>query len=219
MNEFRHHPQYDLIQKIYHGQLAGQTEVSAKATLEALARLGFEGFLKGDYFAWGCGSWLGSSITGAVEQCEEFCGVAFSEVVEALWSSMDLVSKKNLIESYLLLPVPSYKTADSLDDDFRFSDFQEIWEELNRKWRDKGRPGPIHIDQTLLFQERFQMYLASKHFPEAIRPYLGSRISPQEETTLFRELAMLNPDLRSKIRNAFAQSSMPFWRRLAKRIS
>lgn len=228
MNEIYRHPHYDLIKDIFHKQFTAETETSAKATLETLANLGFEGLLKGKgaYRAWDCDSWLDNSIRKAIQQCENHCGVSFSKIVETLWSKMDPTStedrtrKKNLIESYLLLPIPEYKTPGPFDkDDFKFSDFQEIWEELNREWRGTGDADPIDIDQALPLPERFKMYLTSSHFPETIKPYLGSRISPQEEMVLLTLLEALDKDRQSKIWNAFAQSRMPFWNRLAKRLS
>lgn len=140
MNELNGHPKYDLIQKICNKSVHLTSLEMAIEAMKDLALLGFYGLMcpeKG-YFAWGCGSWLGQSIKEFVKQCEEKSNRCFRDIIFEMWDIRNLEEHVQLIRSYLLLPIPSFKTENMLASEWDKPGFGQVWRELNQEWKQKA---------------------------------------------------------------------------------
>lgn len=135
----------EFVRGIFDGHVAPTGRESALDVMERLARIGFDGGFAGHgaYFRWECGSWLGDRVTEVIRLCEEASGRNFMEVVSEQGVNHGSEAWLRLVDSYLILPIPSYKT-ESLNPlpSTASEQWQAAMAEAHQTWRVKAFTPP-----------------------------------------------------------------------------
>ena len=215
MNRFENHPKYAFIQHISNKSMPVTSSKMAIEAMKDLASLGFDGLmcLDAGYFAWGCGSWLGQAIREFLTQCEELPKRSFRNVVLDMWQCRKHDEHIQLIKSYLLLPVPSYKTKEVLDNGWDKSGFGQVWTELNEEWKQLAFSKGAKELKTAGIDDRFLAYIDSDTFPTSLTAYMGKRLSDEEYRQFIELFDGLSSDKKKKIIDQGLVSRHPFWKR------
>lgn len=208
--------------------------VKSNFELVKAGKMGIKNRVAHDSWLWNCGSWFSHSVKDTVTWCSLICGTNFYFFVSSLGRKKDETEWRNLVNSYRILPIPSYRVYGEEELEKAISAIPEsalpIWKNLTKEhfrlwiadWEERTQDQKlIKVDLSLSFQERFDLYVSRLNHPthfKAYRKYFGNKLT-DEEALEFEGLSKgTSLATREKIVRVLRGSKSPFWKRLSKKV-
>lgn len=138
------HKHYSLIQTIHNKKLNLSDPTIIDNACIAIMEIAFEGGFRGGgaYRQWNCGSWLNSDIEEIFSISLNFGkGIKFYEL--EFGKEKTLEEWMNFYDSYLILPIYSYKGKGLSASELKTNNEIAIkaWIQLHEEWKKKGLSG------------------------------------------------------------------------------
>jgi hypothetical protein len=189
--------------------------------LRSLAKIALAGGFADtmNYGQWGCGSWLDQMVRGAIAQSERQEGISFIDVLAEEGRDASDEDWEKVVDSYLILPVGSYKSiAGPVVPDRATPPWRKAAERMHAAWKERGAKPPLHINHNIPLKDRFQSYLSQRSSWRSPASFFGVRPSEQDANALVTWILALEEPVRAEVVAGMHRNRHTWWRQFQRRM-
>jgi len=199
-------------------QIFEQKHSPSVSLLQSLARIALAGGFAGTAHQWGCGSWLAQRVRDAIAQSEQQ-DTSFPEVLVEEGREASLEAWEKVVDSYLILPIESYKSlAGPVVPDHASDEWRKAAKRMHAAWKARGTKPPLWIDLSTPLEERFRAYLAQRSSWRSLASFFGVRPSEQDANALATWILALEEPVRAEVLEGMHRNRRTWWRQFRRRL-